>query len=57
MDVSFSINQHDSDGDVYDQCVLLHCGDSTILRFENVEKLEQFCNAAKRCCDEINRDW
>ena len=42
MTYSFSINMYDKDGDEFDNCVLVHCGPTTILRFENTEEMEKF---------------
>lgn len=42
MKVTFSINLHDSDGDVYENGIFLHFGDRAIVRFEDYEELENF---------------
>ncbi len=43
-DLGFSINFHDSDGDVYEKCVLIHYGDDLIIKFENVDEMLYFSN-------------
>jgi hypothetical protein len=50
MDYSFSINLHDNEGDVYDECILAHIGKDTIIKFKNVVELEEF---AKRILGSI----
>lgn len=42
MNTSFSINLHDDDGDVYEKCILIHVNDTTILKFRNIQELEDF---------------
>jgi hypothetical protein len=39
MKVSWSINEYDSDGDCYEQCVKLHLNDTIILTFKSVDEL------------------
>lgn len=52
MNVTFSVNQYDSDGDMFDKCVLLHF-ENTILRFQTVEELEEFKEGIEKCLKEI----
>ena len=40
--LAWSVNLHDDDGDIYEGCVLLHFGTSTILKFKNAEALRDF---------------
>lgn len=42
MKVAFGINEHDSDGDVYDTCIKLYCNDTTIIKFEDLDELMRF---------------
>lgn len=50
MDVSFALNLYDSDGEMYEQCVLLFLGhaeennDTTILKFKSLLELKLFCD-------------
>ena len=55
MDVGFSINQFDNEGDVWDFCVLLHVNKEIILRFEGVDELKGFVEKINRCITEIER--
>lgn len=40
--LSFSVNLHDQDGDVYDDCILLHIDEGVILKFGNLAEYDQF---------------
>ena len=53
MDVGFSINQFDNEGDVWDFCVLLHLNKEIILRFESVDEVKGFVEKIKLCVSEI----
>ena len=41
MRASFSVNLHDSDGDVYQECLLIHLEDKCILQLKNKADLEE----------------
>lgn len=53
MKVSFSVNQYDSVGDKFADCVLLNCGDNTILRFADIADVQEFLVQVKACIHEI----
>jgi len=40
--VSFSINQHDNDGEIFDHCILIHINNDMVLRFEDLDELYHF---------------
>jgi hypothetical protein len=42
MDLGFSVDLRDSEGDVYSECILVHVGDSTIIKFETYSELIAF---------------
>ena len=44
MQYSFAKNLRDSDGDVYEECLLVFIGNNTIIKFKDVDELEQFAN-------------
>ena len=57
MDTSFSINTYDSDGDVGEECILIHVSDTTILKFKDIQELEEFANVLlKRTIPEIKEN-
>jgi len=41
MKIGFSVDLHDKEGDVYDNYIVLHLADMTMIRIENVKELEQ----------------
>ena len=42
MRLSFTLNQYDDEGDMWDECILLHIeGDTTIIRLKNIKDLEE----------------
>lgn len=53
MEITFSQNFYDRDGDVWDECILIHCGDNTVLRFGDMNDLSKFIEGVKKCRDEI----
>lgn len=54
MRATFSVNQYDQDGDKWDECILLHIGESTaIIRFNDIGDLEEFNASVGRCISEI----
>jgi len=53
MDVGFSINLRDEDGDIYNECILLHVRENTILKFTDVKELKGFALFINGCVGEI----
>lgn len=56
MQVKFSVNQYDSDGDCFDECVLLQLDNGILLRFNGIEELKEFVDKTNKCIAEIERD-
>lgn len=52
--VSFSVNMHDEDGDVYDNCILIHVSENLIIRFSNGKDLDDFISELNQCRSEIH---
>ncbi len=57
MKTAFSVNTYDSDGDVIDERILLHCDGNLILNFKDVEELESFAEQVKRVAKEIRENY
>lgn len=57
MDYSFSKNLHDSDGDVYENCILAFIGKDTIVKFKDADELEAFANEILRSIKEIRESY
>ncbi|RNB59477.1 hypothetical protein EDM57_04870 [Brevibacillus gelatini] len=55
-DATFSVNQYDKDGDVVDECVLVHIG-TTILRFSTVSQLDVFIERLQTISSEIKGSY
>lgn len=53
MKTTFSIDMHDSDGDRYLKGVLIHIDENFILRFEDLDKLEEFAEGLLAMLPEI----
>lgn len=53
MDYGWSVNLHDNDGDVYEHCLLVHVGPSTILKFKDSTELELFAERILASLNEI----
>ena len=56
MTVLFSVNTYDSDGDICDKCVLLHLNDTTTIKFDSVDELENFANDILEMLPEIKEN-
>lgn len=55
-EASFSVNQYDNDGDIVDECILVHMG-NTILRFSTVNQLDSFVQRLKSLSKEIKKNY
>lgn len=56
MVYSWSVNLYDSDGAKMEDCILVHAGEDTILKFQNVEHLETFAKDILRSLPEIKEN-
>jgi hypothetical protein len=54
---SFSIDRHDSDGDIFELGVFLDLGNGVTLKFESREELELFSDNLDSVIKEIKRDY
>ena len=58
MSVTFSINRYDESGHCREKCILIHSkNDDFILRFENIEELQEFKHGLEVCVEEIQANW
>jgi hypothetical protein len=53
---TFSVNQYDSDGDIVEECVLVHVG-TTILRFTSVAEVDVFIKQLEKISSEIKANY
>ena len=57
MNYTFSKNLHDSDGDVYESCILAFIGENTIVTFKDADELEEFANKILSSIKEIRESY
>lgn len=57
MKASFSVNLYDSDGDVYQKCLLLHLEDRCILKLKNKSDLEELIKHLNKIKKEIDENY
>lgn len=53
MDITFTKNLYDADGDLWDESIYIHCGEDVSLRFLEMDDLDKFIEGVKKCRDEI----
>ena len=56
MKYSWQINNYDSDRDILDTGILVHMGDSTIIKFKDISDLEDFANGILHSLPEIKEN-
>lgn len=56
MKVAFSLNMYDEDGDKLESGIMLHIGDSVILKLENIESLQDFVNDVNLCLKQAREE-
>jgi peptide methionine sulfoxide reductase MsrA len=54
---TFSLNLYNDEGDQYSEGVFIHIDNNIILRFENIEEVEDFTKQLTKITTEIRRDW
>ncbi len=57
MEIAYSINQYDKDGDKHDDCVIIHINDTFLLRLSDVSELELFIKKLQNIKNEINETY
>lgn len=56
MKLGWALNLYDYEGDSYEDCVLLFCGENTILKFKDSNELEGFADQIKSMLKNIRED-
>ena len=54
--LSFSINMHDDEGDIFEEGILLHLGNGVILHFNNLKEYDHFIDSMQGMKDEIKEN-
>ena len=57
MTASYSINLHDKDGDVYQECLLIHLEDKCILQLKNKADLEELIKNLNQIKKELEENY
>ena len=57
MRASFSVNLHDNDGDVYQECLLIHLEDKCILPLKNKADLEELIKHLNQIKKELDENY
>jgi len=57
MDVTFSVNLYDEDGDIYQEGIFLHINENTILKLKSSDEMERFINRLENCLKEIRENY
>ena len=57
MYYAYSINLYTADGVKYDDCVLVYCGTSTLIRFEDPAELKEFAQKILKNIKQIEDDF
>lgn len=57
MDVAFSVNLHDKDGDVFSECLLLHFDERLILKLDGVQDLKKLIKKLKKIEKEVVENY
>ena len=55
-DLSFSVNLLDDEGDVYEECIMVHLGNGVILQFENMDSYQRFIDGLNNMKSEIREN-
>lgn len=57
MEVGFSVNLHDKDGDVWSKCLLLHFDETIILKLNGVKDLKDLIKQLKKIEKEVVENY
>jgi hypothetical protein len=57
MDIGFTVNLHDKDGDVFDKCLLLHFNDTFILKISNLKELDNIIKQLQDIKTEVKENY
>lgn len=57
MDVGFSLNLHDKDGDLWSKCLLLHFDETLILKLNDVKDLQDLIKQLKKIEKELVKNY
>lgn len=56
--LTYSINMYDRDGDIFNECILIHSKQNGfILRFNNMAELQSFQNQLEVCIEQLEEEF
>jgi hypothetical protein len=56
VELSFSVDLCDNEGDVYDECILIHIGESAIIKFSSYSEVVAFADAFRGMLPELREN-
>jgi hypothetical protein len=56
VELSFSVDLCDNEGDVYDECILIHVGESTIIKFSSFSEVVAFSSQLSGMLPELKEN-
>lgn len=57
MNITFSVNLYDHEGDCYDECILLHINDTSVLRLNDKKELSELIRQLLIVKEEIDENF
>jgi hypothetical protein len=57
IDVGFSIDMHDKDGDKFDHCLLLHFNETFLLRLADLKELDRLIKQLSNIREEVSSNY
>lgn len=56
-DISFMINEYDSDGDIIEEGIFIHFGGTRLKICETLDEFDEFVECIEKIHDEIEREY
>jgi hypothetical protein len=57
VDVGFSVDMHDKDGDVVDSCLMIHFNDTFLLRLSDLNEMDILIKKLQNIRQEISENY
>jgi hypothetical protein len=57
IEVGFSIDMHDKDGDKFDDCLMLHFNDTFLLRLADLKDLDNLIKQLSNIREEVSANY
>lgn len=56
MEITYSLNQYDENGDKYNDCLILNLDDNFLLKLKDIDELDKVINQLKDIRKEISEE-